>query len=42
MNLTLATALVLQWPREQVQNEVSIAFFFCFRAGGFALGVCPT
>jgi hypothetical protein len=42
MNLTLATALVLQWACEQVQNDVFTAFFFRFRAGGFALGVCPT
>jgi len=42
MNLTLAIALALQWAREQAQNEVFAAFFFRFRAGGFALGVCPT
>ena len=40
MNLTLAIALALQWAREQAQNEVFTAFFFRFRAGGFALGVC--
>jgi hypothetical protein len=42
MNLMIMTALALQWAPEQARNEVFIAFFFRFRAGGFALGVCPT
>jgi hypothetical protein len=36
MKSGITTRLGFQWAREQAENGVFIAFFFRFRAGGFA------